>query len=85
MSLIQTTSFTELVKRSMCEFKAHEMVESSPSFLFVAQEEWSSKRTDGKEGMHYNLTHISLDVKVGDHGFALDYHISIHFEIEKIE
>ena len=85
MPLIQTTSFTELVKRSICEFKAHEMVESSPFFPFVAQEEWSSKRTDGKEGMHYDLTYISLDVKVGDYEFAFDYHISIHFEIEKIE
>lgn len=85
MPLIQTPSFTELVKKGMCESEAHEMVESSPSFPFVAQEEWPSIRTDGKEGMHYNLTQIPSDVEVGDHGFALDYHISIHFEIERIE
>ena len=35
--------------------------------------------------MHYNLTQISSDVEVSDHEFALDYHISIHFEIERIE
>src|ERR1700738_2131295 len=85
MPLIQTPSFTKLVKGGMCEFEAHEMVKSSPSFPFVAQEEWPSKRMDGNDGMYYNLTQIPLDVEVGDHGFALDYHISIHFEIEKIE
>jgi hypothetical protein len=85
MPLIQTPSFTELVKKCMCESEAHEMVESNPSFPFVAQEEWPFIRTDGKDGMHFNLTHIPSDVEVGDHGFALDYHISIHFEIERIE
>ena len=82
MPLIQTHSFTELVKRGVCEFEAHEMVESSPSFPYVAQEKWPSIRTDGKERMHFNLTQIYLDVEVGDHGFALDYHLSIHFELE---
>ena len=85
MPLIQLHSFTELVKMGMNGPEAHEMVESSSSFPFVAQEEWPSKRTDGKEGMHYNLTQIPSDVKVGENGFALDYHISIHFEIEGIE
>ena len=85
MSLIQTPSFTNLVKRGMCEFEAHEVVESSPSFPFVDQEEWHFKRTDGKEGMHFNLTQIPLDVEMGDHRFTLDYHIFIHFEIERRE
>jgi hypothetical protein len=35
--------------------------------------------------MHFNLTQIPSDVEVGDHEFALDYYISIHFEIERIE
>ena len=82
MPLIQTPSFTELVKNGVSEFEAHEMVESCPSFPFVDQKEWPSKRIDGKKGMHFNLTQIPLDVEVGDHGFALDYHISIHFELE---
>ena len=84
MPLIQTSSFTELVKKCMCESEAHEMVESNPFFLFVAQEEWPSIRTDGKDGMHFNLIQIPSDVEVGDHGFALNYHISIYFEIEII-
>ena len=67
MPLIQTPSFTKLVKKSVCEFEAHEMVESCPSFPFVVQKEWSSKRIDSKDGMHFNLTQISLDVEVGDH------------------
>ena len=61
------------------------MVESSSSFPFVFQEEWPSKRTDGNDGIHYNLTQIPSDVEVGEKGFALDYHVSIHFEIEIIE
>ena len=85
MPLIQLPSFTELVKKCMNEPEVHEMVESFPSFPFVAQEEWHSKRTDGKDGMHYNLTQIPSDVEVGENEFALDYHISIHFEIERIE
>ena len=32
--------------------------------------------------MHFNLTQIPLDVEVDDHGFALDYHVSIHFKLE---
>ena len=35
--------------------------------------------------MYFNLTQIPLYVEVGDHRFALDYHISIHFEIERRE
>ena len=35
--------------------------------------------------MHFNLTQIPLEVEVGDHGFDLDYHISIHFENFKKE
>ena len=85
MPLIQLPSFTELVKKCMNEPEVHEMVESSPSFPFVAQEESHSKRTDGKDGMHYNLTQIPSDVEVGENEFALDYHISIHFEIERIK
>ena len=85
MPLIQTPSFTELVKRGICESEAHEVVESSPSFPFIDQEEWPSKRTDGKKRMHFNLTQIPLDVEVGDYGFTLDYHISIYFEIERRE
>ena len=35
--------------------------------------------------MYFNLTQIPLYVEVGDHRFALDYHISIHFEIKRRE
>ena len=69
----------------MCESVTHEVVESSIFFPFVNQEEWHLKWTDGKEELNFNLTQIPLDVEVGDHGFALDYHTSIHFEIERSE
>ena len=82
MPFIQTPSFTKLVKKGVYEFEAHEMVESCPSFPFVIQEEWSFKRMDSKDGMHFNITQIFLDVEVGDHEFTLDNHISIHFELE---
>jgi len=65
----------------MAHEDALEQVSSTPSFPYVVQEEWPSQRPDGKEGMHFNLTQLPCDVEVGENGFSLDYHVSIHFEI----
>jgi len=74
-------SISELVKKGVSQDEAMEYVNSTPSFPFVTQEKWPSTRPDGKEGIHFNLTQIPHEVEVGEHGFALDYHISIHFEV----
>lgn len=36
---------------------------------------------DGKEGGHFNLTQISFDVETDENGFALDYQVTITFEL----
>ena len=51
------------------------------SFPYIPQEAWPSKREDGKEGVHFNLTHVPFDVEVDEHGFALDYQVAITFEL----
>lgn len=37
---------------------------------------------DGKEGKNFNLILVPIDIQVDKHSFALDYHISIYFELE---
>ena len=39
---------------------------------------------DGNEEMQYNLTQIPFDVEIDEHGFVLNYKISIYFEIEDL-
>ena len=72
---------SELVKERMEIDEATEYQQATPSFPFVIQEEWPSKREDGIEGRHFNLTQIPFDVEVDEHGFVLDYQIAISFEI----
>ena len=57
------------------------MQNARPSFPYVPQKEWPSKREDEKEGQHYNLTQLPFDVEVDENGFSFDYQVSIHFEI----
>ena len=61
--------------------KATKCQNATPSFPFIIQDEWPYKREDGKERQHFNLTQIPFDVEVDEHGFSLDYHITIIFEI----
>ena len=72
---------SELIKRRMEIEEATECQQAIPSFPFVIQEEWPSKRKDGIEGQHFNLIQIPFDVEVDEHGLALDYQIAISFEI----
>jgi len=64
--------------------EALKCIESNPSFLYVLQEEWPSKRNDGKEENHYNLTQLPHELEVDEHDFALDYHVAIFFELEDL-
>lgn len=76
-----TLSVSELVKLGMDHEEALEHLEAVPSFPFVLQQAWPSKRPDGKEGGHFNLTQVPFDVETDDEGFALDYQIAIAFEL----
>ena len=75
----------ELIRKGMEIDEATECQKAIPSFLFVIQEEWPSKRVDGIEGQHFNLTQIPFDLKVDENGIALDYQISISFEIGNLK
>ena len=76
-------STRELMKRKIDFNEAKEMQNARPSFPYVPQKEWPSKREDGKEWQHYNLTQLPFDVEVDENGFSFDYQISIHFEVGK--
>ena len=76
-----TLSVTKLVKLGMAHEEALEHLEAVPSFPYIPQEAWPSKRMDGKEGGHFNLTQVPFDVEVDEEGFALDYQIAITFEL----
>jgi hypothetical protein len=78
-----TLSVSELVKFGIEHNEALEHLEAVPSFPYIPQEAWPSKRADGKEGGHFNLTQIPFDVEVDEGGFALDYQIAITFEINE--
>ena len=76
---------SELIRKGMEIDEAIECQQATPSFSFVVQEEWPSKRGDGIEGQHFNLTQIPFDVEVDENGFALDYQIAISFEIGNLK
>ena len=76
---------SELIRKEMEIDEAIECQQATPSFPFVIQEVWPSKRGDGIEGQHFNLTQIPFDVEVDENGFALDYQIAISFEIENLK
>ena len=59
------------------------MQNAKSSFPYVPQIEWPSKREDGIEGQHFNLTQLPFDVEVDENGYSLDYQISIHFELSE--
>ena len=71
----------ELMKKKIDFDEAKEMQNARPSFPYVPQREWPSKREDGKEGQHYNLTQLPFDVEVDENRFSFDYQVSIHFEL----
>ena len=76
-----TLSVSQLLKWGMVHSEALEHLEAVPSFPYIPQEAWPSKRTDGKEGAQFNLTQVPFDVEIDEGGFALDYQIAITFEL----
>ena len=76
---------SKLIRKGMEIDEATECQQATPSFPFVIQEEWPSKRMDGIEGQHFNLTQIPFDVNVDEHGFALYYQIAIFFKIGNLK
>ena len=77
-------SVSKLVRMGVSHDEALDCIMSEPTFPYVLQEEWPSKRMDGKEGNHYNLTQLPHEIEVDEYGFALDYHVAILFELEDI-
>ena len=75
----------ELMKKGIDFDEAKEMQNALPSFPFVPQMKWPSKREDGIEGQHFNLTQLPFDVEVDENGFSFDYQVSIYFELKKIK
>ena len=47
--------------------------------------EWPSKREDGIEGQHFNLTQLPFDMEVDENGFSFDYQVAINFELKEIK
>ena len=80
-SIEPTLSVSELVKFSMTHEQALEHLVTIPSFPYILQEAWPSKRMDKKEGGHFNLAQVPFDIEVDEEGFALDYQIAISFEL----
>lgn len=72
----------DLMKKGIDFDEAKEMQNMVPSFPFVPQLEWPSKRDDGIEGQHFNLIQLPFDVEVDEHGFSFDYQISVQFELK---
>jgi hypothetical protein len=61
-----TYSVSELVKFGMQHDEALEHLQAVPSFPYVPQEVWPSKRTDGIEGGHFNITQVPFDVEIDE-------------------
>ena len=71
----------ELMKRKIDFDETKEMQSARLSFPYVPKKEWPSKRADGKEGQHYNITQLPFDIEVDENGYSFDYQMSIHFEL----
>ena len=78
-----TQSVSELVKDKMTHEEVLEHIDAITSFPYVPQEVWPSRRADGKERGHFNLTQVPFDIEIDEDGFALDYQIAITFELYK--
>ena len=61
------------------------MQSAQPSFPYVPQFEWPSKREDGIKNQHFNLTQLPFNVEVDENGFSFYYQVSIHFELKEIK
>jgi hypothetical protein len=73
----------ELIKKGIDFDEAKEMQKTMPSFPYVPQLEWPSKRKDGIEGQHFNLIQLPFDMEVDENGFSFDYQIAINFELNE--
>ena len=73
----------ELMKKGIDFDEVKEMQKAKSSFLYVPQLEWPSKREDGIEGRHFNLTQLPFDMEVDENGFSFDYQVAINFELKE--
>lgn len=76
-------STLEMMKIDIDFDEAKEMQKAKPSFPYVPQKEWPSKRDDGIEGQHFNLTQLPFDMEVDENGFSFDYQIAVNFELKE--
>jgi hypothetical protein len=76
-------STLDLMKKIIDFDEAKEMQKSHPSFPYVPQMEWPSKRDDGIEGQHFNLTQLPFDMEVDENGYSYDYQIAVNFELNE--
>ena len=81
MECVETTR--DLIKKNINFDEAKEMQKAKPSFPYVPQMEWPSKREDGIEGQHFNLTQLPFDMEVDENGFSFDYQVAINFELKE--
>ena len=72
----------ELMKKGIDFDEVKEMQKAKSSFPYVPQLEWPSKREDGIEGRHFNLTQFPFDMEVDENDFSFDYQVAINFELK---
>ena len=77
-------SVSQMIRMGVSHEEALDSIISEPAFPYVLQEEWPSKRMDGKGGNHYNITQLPHELEVDEYGFALDYQVAIIFELGDI-
>ena len=70
----------ELLKLGMDAHEVDDLINSTPSFSYVVQEEWSNVRLDGVEGNHFNLIQLPNELEVDEHGFSFNYQIALAFD-----
>lgn len=78
---VETTK--ELIKKGIDFDEAKEIQHAQPSFPYVLQLKWPSKREDRIEGQHFNLTQLSFNVEVDKNGLSFYYQVLIHFKLNE--
>ena len=81
MECVETTR--DLIKKNINFDEAKEMQKAKPSFPYVPQMEWPSKKENGIEGQHFNLTQLPFDMEMDENGFSFDYQIMINLELKE--
>lgn len=61
--------------------KTNDIQNAKPSFSYVPQLEWPSKRDDEIEGQHFNLNQLLFDIEENGNELLFDYQIIIYSEL----